>query len=191
MHRLDVLAQPPQARPQHPRGQVGHPRQEDEARVVRDQMQARELLLGRPADPAVARGQLERARLPANQGEPGLAMNRDMAKPLADHTMEPQVVVLLHQPVPASVLLRAPGRAHRDRTQINRRIRGRQRRHDRHTAIWRTKWTAPKSPHPARRQTKNEPCTIADRALTGVSVRVRLRRIYHRGLSPGPLTGAS
>ena len=55
--------------PQHPRGQVRHParRQDDEARVVGDQIQAPELLLGRPADPAVGRGQLERARLPADQ----------------------------------------------------------------------------------------------------------------------------
>ena len=47
MHRLDVLRQPPQAQPQHPRGQVAHPlrRQDDEARVVGDQMQAPELQL--------------------------------------------------------------------------------------------------------------------------------------------------
>ena len=55
--------------PQHPRDQVRHParRQDDEARAVGDQMQAPQLLLGRPADTAVARGQLERARLPADQ----------------------------------------------------------------------------------------------------------------------------
>ena len=152
VHRLDVLRQPPQAQPQHPRGQVAHPlrRQDDEARVVRDQMQAPELLLRRPADPAVARGQLERARLPADQCKPGLAMHRDMAQALADDAVERQVVVLFHQPVPAPVLPRAPGRTHRDRVQINGRIRGKQRRHDRHTATSITKWPAPRSPHADR-----------------------------------------
>ena len=156
MHRLDVLRQPSQAQPQNPRGQVGYSlrRQDDEARVVGDQMKALELLLRRPADPAVARGQLERARLPAEQCEPTLAMHRDMAQPLADDTVEPQVVVLGHQPVPAPVLLRPPGRAHRDPAQINGRIRGRQRRHDRHTATSRTKWPAPRSPHAGRRADK-------------------------------------
>ena len=102
-------------------------------------MQAPELLLRRPADPAVARRQLERARLPADRGQPALAVDCDMAKPLADDTVEPQVVVLLNQTVPAPVFLRAPGRAHRDRTQINGRIRGQQRRHGQHTATGRTK----------------------------------------------------
>ena len=47
MHRFHVRGQPPQAQPQHPRGQVRHPpgRQDHEARVVGDQMQAPELLL--------------------------------------------------------------------------------------------------------------------------------------------------
>ena len=150
VHRLDVLRQPPQAQPQHTGGQVRHSarRQNDEARVVGDQMQTPELLLGRPPDPAITRAQLERAGLPADQCEPGLAMHRDMAQALADDAVERQVVVLLHQPVPAPVLLRAPGRTHRDRAQINGRIRDRQRRHDRHTATPRMKWPAPRSPHP-------------------------------------------
>ncbi len=49
----------------------------------------------------------------------GIPMYRDMAQPLADDTVEPQVVVLGHQLVPAPVLPRAPSRAHRDRAQIN------------------------------------------------------------------------
>ena len=90
MHRLDVLRQPPQAQPQHPRGQVVHParRQDDKARVVGDQMQAPELLLRRPADPAIACGQLERAGLPADQCEPGLAVHRDMAQAFADDAVK-------------------------------------------------------------------------------------------------------
>ena len=62
--------------------------------------------------------------------------------------------MLRHQPVPAPVLLRAPGRAHRDRAQINGQILGRQRRHDRHTATSRTEWPAPTSAHDARQADK-------------------------------------
>ena len=42
MLRLQVLRQPAQAQPQNPRRQIGHParRQDDETRVVGDQMQA-------------------------------------------------------------------------------------------------------------------------------------------------------
>ena len=117
-------------------------------------MQAPELLLRRPADPAIACGQLERAGLPADQCEPGLAVHRDMAQAFADDAVKRQVVVLRHQPVPAPVLLRAPGRAHRDRAQINGQILGRQRRHDRHTATSRTEWPAPTSAHDARQADK-------------------------------------
>ena len=141
VHRLHVRRQPSQAQPQHPRGQVGHPvrRQDDETRVVGDQMQAPELLLRRPTDPAVARGQLERARLPADQSNPALAVYRDMAQAFADDAVKRQVVMLRHQPVPAPVFPRAPGRTHRDRAQINGPILDQQRRHQRHTATPRTK----------------------------------------------------
>ena len=132
MHCLHVPRQPPQAQPQHPRGQVRHPvrRQDDEARVVGDQMQAPELLLRAPPDPAVARGQLERAGLPADQRQPSRAQRRDMTQALAEHAMKRQVVMGLHQSVPAPVFLRAPGRTHRDRAQIKLATLGR----------WRSPW---------------------------------------------------
>ncbi len=150
MHRLHVLTQPPQAQPQHPRGQVRHParRHDDEARVVGDQMQAPELLLRRPADPTVARGQLERAGLPADQRDPTLAMYRDMAQALAEHAVKRKVMMAHHQPVPAPVFLCTPSQAHRDRAQINGTILGRHRHHDRHTATSQTKSSAPRSVHP-------------------------------------------
>ncbi len=175
VRRLHVLRQPPQAQPQHPRGQVGHPlrRQDDEARVVGDQMQAPELLLGRPPDPAIARAQLERAGLPADQCEPDLAMHRDMAQALADDAVERQVVVLLDQPVPAPVLARAPGRAHPDRAQINGRIQSRQRRHDRHTATSKTEWPAPTSTHFARRADNKFALQIRPARLTIWATHVR------------------
>ena len=48
----------------------------------------RNWLLRRPADPAIACGQLERAGLPADQCEPGLAVHRDMAQAFADDAVK-------------------------------------------------------------------------------------------------------
>ena len=159
MHRLHVPRQAPQAQSQHPRGQIGHRarRQDDEARVVGDQVQAPELLLRAPADPAVARGQLERARLPANECKPNRTQGRDMAQALAEHPMKRQVVMARHQSVPAPVFLRAPGRTHRDRTKINVAILRRRRSHGHHTAMPRTKWSDPESTQTAKtRRTNNK-----------------------------------
>ena len=117
-----------------------------------------ELLLLRPPDPAVASGQLERARLPADQREPGLAVQRDMARALADDAVEPQAVMLLDQAVPEPVLTPATGRAHRDRAQVDGRIRRRKNHHGQHAATSRTiSWlvsaetTSPKSPRAGHR----------------------------------------
>ena len=117
-----------------------------------------ELLLLRPPDPAVAFGQLERARLPADQREPGLAVQRDMARALADDAVEPQAVMLLDQAVPEPVLTPATGRAHRDRAQVDGRIRRRKNHHGQHAATSRTiSWlvsaetASPKSPRAGHR----------------------------------------
>ena len=81
-----------------------------------------------------------------------------MAQAFAEHAMKRQVVMPRHQPVPAPVFLRAPGRAHHDRAQINGAILCRQRSHGRHTATPKTKWSAPKSAGPASptRRTNNK-----------------------------------
>ncbi|MCY4240416.1 MAG: hypothetical protein OXD36_01595 [Rhodobacter sp.] len=147
MRCLDVRGQPAQAQAQHAGRQVRHPsgREDDETGVVADQVQAPELLILRPPDPAVARGQLERARLPADQREPGLAVQRDMAQALADDAVEPQVVMLLDQTVPEPVLTPAAGRADRDLAQVDGRTRCRKNHHGRQAATWKTKWPPPKS----------------------------------------------
>ena len=121
-------------------------------------MQAPELLLRAPAEPAVARGQLERARLPADEREPGRAHERNVAQAFAEHAMKRQVVMARHQPVPAPVFLSAPGRTHRDRAQINGAIPCRKRSHGRHTATSKTKWPAPTSDSAASptRRTNNK-----------------------------------
>ncbi len=92
-------------------------------------MQAAELLLRSPANPAVACSKLERARLPADQRHPGLAVQGDMAQALADDAVKPQVVMLLDQTIPEPVLTCATGRAHRHLAKVDRGIRGRKRRH--------------------------------------------------------------
>ena len=69
-------------------------------------MQASKLLLCAPADPVVARGQLERPGLPADEREPGRAHSRDMAQSLAEHPVKRQIVMGRYQPVPAPVFLR-------------------------------------------------------------------------------------
>ena len=82
MHCAEVAREPAKAQPQHPRGEVHRPLrlgQDHEPGVVRNQMQAPELLLGQPPDPLIAGPQLERARLPANQCEPALAQHRDVS----------------------------------------------------------------------------------------------------------------
>jgi len=58
VHDLDVGGQPAQAQAQHAGRQVRHPSvgEDEEAGAVADQVQAPELLLLRPPDPAVARG---------------------------------------------------------------------------------------------------------------------------------------
>ena len=177
MHRLHVLRQPPQAQPQHPRGQVRYRArcQDDEARVVRDQMQAPELLLRAPADPVVARGQLERAGLPADERELARAHGRDMAQALAEYAMKRQIVMGRHQPVPAPVFLRAPGRTHRDRAQINATSRCRQRSHARHTATSKTKWPVPASAAAA----SPSRCTNKKIALAWCGVRRRCWSDWH------------
>ena len=173
-------------------------RQDDKARVVGDQMQAPELLLRAPAEPAVARGQLERARLPADEREPGRAHERNVAQAFAEHAMKRQVVMARHQPVPAPVFLSAPGRTHRDRAQINGAIPCRKRSHGRHTATSKTKWPAPTSDSAAsptrRTNNKNRPVELADTVEKGFAqnslpfCRNRPREKDHQYLPIDPIT---
>ena len=122
-----------QAQPQRPRRQVRNPAllQHREAGVVRDQVQPRELLLPRPADPRVAHPDLERPGLPAQQRQPGLPAHRHLPQRLAEQPAVGQVVVLrasarpsaarssdsahradLHVPQPATNALRPSGFVH-------------------------------------------------------------------------------
>ena len=109
VQRRPVRAQPAQAAAQRPRRQVRHARrrrQDQEPRVVGDQVQTTELHRPVPAQPAVARRALERPGLPPDQRQPVTAPHRDVAQPAARELPEAQVVVLRHQRVPAPPLVR-------------------------------------------------------------------------------------
>ena len=114
VRRPPVRAQPPQAQPQRPRGQVPHPQrlgQNQEPRVVADQVQPPELHRAVPAQPAVPRRALEGARLPAHQRQPMPPPHRHVPQPAPRELPEPQIVVRRHQRVPPAPLVR-PRRTH-------------------------------------------------------------------------------
>ena len=95
MHRTEVAREPANAQPQHPRSEVryGAPGQDEESRVVGNQMKAAKLLLGQPPDPAVAGAQLERAGVPTHERDPQLAKHCDVAHASPDQSPERQIVV--------------------------------------------------------------------------------------------------
>ena len=68
-------------------------------------MQARHLHPLVPADPLVARGALEHARLPAQQGQPAAVPLRDVAQPAAGELPETQVMLGIHELVPFAALV--------------------------------------------------------------------------------------
>ena len=81
-------------------------RQHQKARVVRDQLQPAPLHTLRPSDPGVAGLALERRCAPREQGEPALAVRRDVPKHLADERGVVKVVLLDQQPVERLALVR-------------------------------------------------------------------------------------
>ena len=89
---------PARAQRQHPRAEVARGAgQEEEARVVGDQMQAGELHPIVPANPAVTRTALQRRRREHHQRQPPPSMVRDIAHRLAHPRHRAEVVVRLHQ----------------------------------------------------------------------------------------------
>lgn len=131
MRRLHVVGEPSQAQARHARGTVGSALpagQDDEAGILRDEVQAAALLRLRPADPAVAGGELEGGGLPAQHGDPGPAQRRDVAQGLAEQAGERRVVVGGDQAVPLPVLGGSPGGSHLHGAQIQRARAGGRRR---------------------------------------------------------------
>ena len=110
VRRLPIRTHTPKAAPQHPRRQVRNPLrlgQNQKPCVVPNQMQPPKLHRAVPAQPPVARRALERLQLPAQQRQPVPAPHRNVAQPPARELPEPQIVVLVHERVPAPPLIRA------------------------------------------------------------------------------------
>ena len=72
---------------------------------------------GKPPDPPVAGLELERPGVPADEREPVLAQDRDVAKAASHQSPERQIVVRGHQRIPALAFARARGGTHRDLAQ--------------------------------------------------------------------------
>ena len=106
MQRTEVVGEPAKAQPQHPGGEVRHstPGQDEEPRVVGNQMKAAKLLPRQPPDPAVSGPELERCGVLANEREPPLVEHGDMAHASPGQTPERQVVVRAHQRNPPAPL---------------------------------------------------------------------------------------
>ncbi len=105
-----VVAQPAQHRAHHAGAEIrkyAALAQHQEPGVVRNQVQAPEHLLAAPSNPAIARGTLERCRLPAGQRYPAATPLRHIAQPAPGKPLEPQVVMLIHQHVPFDPFVRS------------------------------------------------------------------------------------
>ena len=106
---LPVVAEAAQHRGHRERGEAREraPRAEDdEAGVVRDQMQALELQLRRPADPAVAVPALEGAGLPPAKCDPQPAPFDDVAQAASGEALEAEVMVPVHRRIPLHAFVR-------------------------------------------------------------------------------------
>ena len=116
---VGIAREPAKAQPQHPRSEVrrGVPGQDEEPRVVGNQVKAAKLLLRQPPDPAVTGLELERAGVPAHEREPQLAEHCDVAHASPDQAPEGQIVVRAHQRIPADPLVGAHRGADRDLAQ--------------------------------------------------------------------------
>ena len=122
--RLPIRAHTPKTAPQHPRRQVPNPLrpgQNQKPRVVPNQMQAPKLHRPMPAHPPLARGALERSRLPPQQRQPLPTPHCNVAQPPARKLAKPQVVVQVHERVPAPPLIGA-GEPHLDLTDHHLRL---------------------------------------------------------------------
>ena len=104
---LPILAQPLQVERQDLRGEILalDPRQDQEAHVIRDQMQAAPFQRFVPANPGFAMATLESSRRPGQQGKPVRADRGHVADGFSDRVLKAQVVVLGHYLVPLAPFL--------------------------------------------------------------------------------------
>ena len=101
-----VVHQTARAQREHPRAEVALTAGEDqEARVVGDEVQTAELDAIVPADPTVARPALQRRRREHRQRQPAPSMVSDIAHGLAHPRHRAEIVVRLHQVAEAGLVL--------------------------------------------------------------------------------------
>ena len=106
---LPVVAEAAQHRGDRERGKTRKDAlraEDDEAGVVRDQMQALELLRRRPPDPAVPVPALEGAGLPPGKRDPQPAPFDDVAQAASGEALEAEVMVPLDRRIPLHAFIR-------------------------------------------------------------------------------------
>jgi hypothetical protein len=118
VHALPIRGETAQIQRQHPRGQIGnlHAGQDQEPRIVGQQVQALVMQHPRPTDPVIACGALQCCRLPAEQGQPTAIGHGDITQRLAEQRTQAEVVMPIDQRIPARALL-GLDRAHAHLTQ--------------------------------------------------------------------------
>ncbi len=84
-----------------------HTGQDEEAAVICEQREPLELDGWRPPNPPISHTALQRCTGPSQQSYPAVLMNCSIAQGFSDHSMEPEVVMLLHQTVPKWLLCSA------------------------------------------------------------------------------------
>ena len=105
--RRPVPHQTARAQREHARAEIALTAGEDqEARVVGDQVKSTELDAVLPADPAVARATLQRRSREHRKRQPAPPMVRDIAHRLAHPRNRAEIVVRLHQVAEAGLILR-------------------------------------------------------------------------------------
>ena len=95
---LPISGQAPEVERQNARGQVryAHVGEDEEATIVGQQGESLELEGWRPLDPFISSTAFQRCTGPSQQCHPAVLVNRYIAQGLSDHSLEAEVVMLLH-----------------------------------------------------------------------------------------------
>ena len=81
-----------------------HVREDQETAVIGKQRKSLHLKGRRPSDPLISYCTLESGTGPAQQRKPTVLIHCDKTQRLTYHTLEPKVVMLMHEPIPQSPL---------------------------------------------------------------------------------------
>jgi hypothetical protein len=81
-----------------------HVGEDEEAAIVCQQRESLELERGCPSDPLISNSAFQRCTGPSQERQPAALVHRSVAQGLSDHSLEPEIVMLSHQPVPKWLL---------------------------------------------------------------------------------------